>query len=77
MIKREENIRALAANGKVLWIDRKTDLLFGSEDRPLSRSKDDIDRLYEERRDLYEKYSDVIIRNNGTLTEVIKEIEEL
>ena len=77
VIKREENIRALAANGILVWIDRDTDLLFGSKDRPLSRSKDDIDRLYEERKELYEKYSDVIIRNNGSLAEVIKEMEEL
>ena len=69
IIKRKENMRHLSRNSIIFWIDRDIELLYGSEDRPLSRSKEDMMKLYEERKDLYAAYSDVRIENNGTLKE--------
>ena len=69
IIKRKENMRYLSRNSIIFWIDRDIELLYGSEDRPLSRSKEDMMKLYDERKDLYAAYSDVRIENNGTLKE--------
>ncbi len=74
VVKNRDNMRYLSRNGLVFWIDRDPSLLFGSSSRPLSQSKEDILRLYEERKDLYRRYSDIQIKNNGTLEEAVKKI---
>ena len=74
VIKNPENMRALSRNGKVFWIDRDVNLLYGTSSRPLSQSKEAIQQLYAERRPLYERYADVRIANNGTLEEAVSAI---
>ena len=74
VIKRKENMRALSRNSIVFWIDRDIERLFASDDRPLSSSKEAVRKLYEERRPLYEAYSDVRIKNNRTLKEAVNKI---
>ena len=61
----------LHSNGKIFYIDRKVELL-ASEGRPLSKSKEEIIRLYEERKDKYLAFSDVKIENNGKLENAVK-----
>ena len=77
VIKREENIRNLAYNGILIFIDRDVDKLFASDSRPLSQSKSDVENLYQERYEFYERYCDVRIENNSELSRVIEEIEKL
>ena len=74
IIKNPENMWALSQNGCVFWIDREVDRLFGTASRPLSQSKDDIQKLYAERKPLYERYCDRRIENNGTLEEAVSAI---
>jgi shikimate dehydrogenase len=74
VVKNPDNMRYLSRNGLVFWIDRDPSLLFGSASRPLSQSKKDIQRLYEERKDLYRRYSDIRIENNGTSEEAVRKI---
>ena len=74
VIKRVENMRALSRSSIIFWIDRDIDLLYASDDRPLSGSKEAVRKLYEERKDLYEMYSDVRIENNGTIDEALNRI---
>ena len=76
VVKKEDNMRALSADGLVFWIDRDIDNLFASGDRPLSSRRADLERLFEERRALYEAYSDFRIDNNGTLNEAVSAILE-
>ena len=80
VIKREVNMRSLAHNGIIFWLDRSVEYLYGTPDRPLSTNYEAICRLYEERKDLYAKYCDVRIENNGTPEEaaekIIQTIEE-
>lgn len=59
----------LRSSAKVFLIRRKEELLFGSKDRPLSQNTEAIQKLYAERKPLYEMYSDASIDNNGTLEE--------
>ena len=74
VVKNPENMRSLSMNGLVFWIDRDIDLLFGTSSRPLSQSKEDITRLYEERKGLYQAYADVRVENNGAIEDVVNEI---
>lgn len=75
VVKREENIRLLKANGIILYIDRRPENIIRcihDDHRPLlADDKLKIFQLYEERRELYKKYADYIIGNNGTPDETI------
>lgn len=76
IIKRAINIEYLRANGILIWLDRDIEHLFGSKDRPLSQTKEDIEKLNEERKPYYERYCDIHIDNNGTIEETINVIKK-
>ncbi len=67
VVKKEENMRDLAKNGLILWIDRDPSLLYGSLTRPLAASDAQVRKLYHERKPLYAGYADVRIENNETI----------
>jgi shikimate dehydrogenase len=73
-VKRRENVRALKRNGTVVYIDRPLEKLIIGEGRPLSSSKDALERLFVERRGLYEGYADVHADGSGEPREVTREI---
>ena len=77
IIKREENMRYLAENGVIFWIDRDPQKLFPTDSRPLSSNQSDLARLYEERKDLYSRYCDYRISNNTTPQEAVMRILEV
>ena len=74
VVKNERNMKMLARNGRIYWIDRRPENLFASDDRPLSSKRSDLEALYEERKDLYARYCDVRIDNNGSLQDAVKAI---
>ena len=74
IIKNEENMRYLHENGIVIAIDRDPALLYPTDSRPLSSTVDAVKVLYEERKYLYKKYSDVVVDNNGSLQNTFDEI---
>ncbi len=76
VIKRRENMQALAENGLILWLDRPLDLLYGSNDRPLSIDREQVVSLYEARRPDYERYADVRIENSGSVNETMEQIRK-
>ena len=53
-----ENIRRLKHNGVIVFLDRNIEELVPTHDRPLSSSKEDIIKRYNERIHLYNLYSD-------------------
>lgn len=57
IVTRDENRNALKANSTVIYIERPLDVL-ASEDRPLTQ-RDGVRKLYEERRERYESWSDI------------------
>lgn len=69
MILREENMKALAENGLIVFIDRHPSHILRSTslgDRPLVQNdRDRLFRLYAERIDLYRRYAHVTVFNNG------------
>ena len=69
-VKRQENEYAIKCNSVVVYIDRDIDLLI-SDGRPLSKDKDTIKRLYNERKDLYNKIADEKVENNGDIDSAV------
>ena len=66
IVKNIESINRLKENGMVIFIDRKVEKMIINNKRPLSKSKEDIIKLYNERYNLYLKHSDKRITNNGS-----------
>ncbi len=76
VVKRNDNMQALKRNGCCMFIDREVDKLALQDGRPLSKSLDDVKKIYEDRIGLYQKYADITIHNNSTLDDVLKELNE-
>lgn len=74
-VKDIKNRYPMRSNGKIFYIDRALELL-ASDGRPLSKSKADIERLYEERKDKYEAFADVKIRNCKDIETAVKGVVE-
>lgn len=56
-----ENVRLLAGNGRLYWIDRPLEAIRIGRHRPLARSPEDLKRLQQERHALYAAAADVRI----------------
>lgn len=79
VVKNICNINILKQLGTIVWIKREIDEI-AKEDhskRPLIQSKEDLQKLYIERKDLYQKYSEYIILNKGSLQESVKNLIDL
>lgn len=76
IILKQESMNYLQENGCIIFIDRDLDKLYCSDDRPLSNTIDKLQQLYQQRYDLYQKYSDIIIKNNGDLETAMAKIIE-
>ena len=76
VVLKDKNISALKYNGKILFIDRPLDKLVATDSRPLSSTKKDLERLYNERYPLYKKHCDLHIDADGTANEVANNILE-
>ena len=74
-VLKKENIRALKQNGKIVFIERPIHLL-STKGRPLSQKKKSLRELYENRISLYDKYSDISIKNDGLPEESVVKILE-
>ena len=77
-VKREKNMRILGEKGIIVFLNRKIEDIAkeNHEARPLLQNIDNIYKLYDERIELYNRYSDIIVENNGTLKEVTDRIAE-
>ena len=60
--------------GIVFLLRRDFSLLFPTEDRPLSSTREDLEKLYRERKELYRKYNDHVVINDGSVDETVDEI---
>ncbi len=69
-VLKEENVEALSQNGRLYFIDRPFDLLLPTKDRPLTSTKEELLKKYNERYDIYNKSSDVRIDASGNVDEV-------
>ena len=72
---KKENVIELRRNGVLIYIERNISLLVDT-DRPLSKEKG-IERLYEERKDIYNGIKDFAVSNNKTIEDCVKEIADV
>ena len=77
-VKREKNMQILGEKGIIVFLNRKIEDIAkeNHEARPLLQNIDNIYKLYDERIELYNRYSDIIVENNGMLKEVTDRIAE-
>ena len=74
IIKRTVNINRLKQNATIIFIDRPLELLQATSSRPLSSNKNDLEKLYNERYQIYKDSADIIIKNDSTIENVINNI---
>ena len=77
IIKNEINMKALALNGFIIYIKRDVDKLLVGNGRPLSKDKNTLLKMFEEREPLYIKYSDTSVSNNGYFKYTLKNLKEV
>lgn len=73
-VLREENVDALKQNGIMVYVDRALELLV-DDDRPITKQKG-VQKLFAERKDIYERAKDICVTNNGNVENAMKEIIE-
>ena len=61
-VTRPKNYESLHQNGKIFWIQREIGAL-PVDGRPLSQTND-LHRMYEVRKPLYEAFADIVISND-------------
>lgn len=54
-VLRGENVASLRKNGVLFWLDRPVSLLIVSQERPLSATREALQGLFEQRKDIYER----------------------
>ena len=75
-ILRKENVNALRQNGRLYFLDRDLANLTPTDSRPLATKKEAIEKLYNERYDIYTSMCDCRIDGNLTPEEEAKLIEK-
>ncbi len=76
VVKDLRNKYPLSANGVIVYLERDLDKLL-TEGRPLSKSREDIERLYNERKDKYRAFAEFSVDNNGNIQDTVKGVMEL
>ena len=79
VIKREKNIDLFRNESIIIFIDRPIENIIidiDTDSRPLlAEGKEKLYNLFEERYDLYKKYSNIRVVNDGDLKDIILEIK--
>lgn len=71
-----ENILNLKANGIVIYLTRDIEKMVIDDKRPLSKTKEDLNKLFLARKDLYMNAADLVIENNDEIKNTIEKIKE-
>ena len=72
VVVREENMRALSREGRVIFLDRPLCELCPSIDRPLTQDHEALRERYAQRIDKYRLYSDITIQGSHSPEETLK-----
>ena len=75
-ILRKQNVREMKRNGVTVFLDRDLFLLTATSDRPLSSTKEALERLYSERFPIYEKAADVTVKSNDEIGAVAQAVRK-
>lgn len=72
-----ESVLNLQQNSTIIFIDRPLENLETGGNRPLSNNNEALLKLFETRYPLYKSQSDMIVKNDGNIPQVVKKIIEL
>ncbi|MDO5479522.1 MAG: shikimate kinase, partial [Clostridia bacterium] len=61
-VLREENIKRLKRNGKIVFLDRDLSDILPTPDRPLSQNRELLKKRYDERFPIYTSVSDIKVK---------------
>lgn len=75
-VLRNENVRDLKRNGVVIFLDRPLEKLISTDDRPLSSSREALEKRFNERYDIYRSCADIIIDASGSINRVTENVLE-
>lgn len=75
-ILRDENVKNLKKNGKVIFLDRDLSLLTPTADRPTASDLEAMKKRFEQRYDRYIETSDVKVNGSLSAEEVAKTVKE-
>ena len=75
-VLRDENIRNLKKNGIIIYLDAPLERLVETASRPLSDTREKLEKMYKERMPVYEKTCDEIIDAGGTAEETLRKVRE-
>lgn len=76
-VLREENVRRLRQNGKIFFLDRPLDDILPTDDRPLSKDREALEKRYNERYEIYKASADEIIYVDGIVDNSVRKITEM
>ncbi len=72
----KENVDMLKQNGTLVFLDRDLDKLGFDDSRPITSSKEKLEKIYRERHEIYLQVKDIIIENNDSKQSAIERILE-
>lgn len=75
-VLKEENVRLLRQNGIVIYIERDLDSL-STNGRPLSKSREELRKMYEKRDPVYRAAADHTVTNGDTVSDTVNCIAEI
>ncbi len=73
-VLRQKNVNALRRNGRIYFLDRSLSKLISTDDRPLSKDRESLERRYNERIDVYRAVADVRVDGDGSVSETADKI---
>ncbi len=75
-ILRVDNIRALKRTGRIYFLNRPLEYILPTDDRPLSKDRDALEKRFAERYDRYLSTADKEIKTDEVLEHALKTIQE-
>ena len=75
-VLRQENLRLLRQNGLLVFLDRPLEKLMPTADRPLSASREALERRYRERYGLYVAAADLVVDAYGAIEDEVETIRK-
>ena len=75
-VLRPQNTDLLKRNGRIYFLDRPLESICATPDRPLSSNRQDLEKRFNERYDIYRNCADRHIISNGTETDTVNAVLE-
>ncbi len=73
-VLRDENVKALRKNGKLIFLDRPLEQLIPTSDRPLASTREAVEKRYSERYPQYCSVADTILKTDGIAEHAAEDI---